>query len=935
MRVRHLLVVAASTTALTGLPANAQIAADSAPAEVPGQTSTLVNGAAQPAASAPQADATADPSSVGVGEEIVVRGIRTSLAKAAQIKRNADQVVDSIVAEDIGKFPDPTVASALQRVPGVQVSVSGNNEIANPIIRGLGDILSTVNGREIFTGTGRGFAFQDLPAEALAGADVYKSSSANLIEGGVAGAIDLKLHRAFDFKELTISGVARGTYAPRAEAVNPTVGLLVADRWDTSIGEIGALFDISYSHNRFSRQTPFNDNLRGLLYPVDGADGIVIPTAENLLNSNGVYERPQANFSLQWRPAAGLEIYTEGLFAGYRSESSNDYSLFDVNSAKSLSDVVTNDDCATYSLGANGFFDAAGTPARLCTVSSYVAHDSFANVQAEASHSTTDLYLFAGGVKYDAGALHTNLDVSWQRSTTQSQGFTLVVGKPIGTIVAQTDVRGGGVFSAPGSPLSNADDLRFAFGLNENRSKGVGELFAAKLDTTYDVGGLLENIQAGVRFASRDSVYQAAYRGAPSPGGDYVTPITDYPLPSNFFDWASYPDRVNDGGYFLVPKTSQLLSSGVQDTLRGAFGLPLGQQAYQPERGFNAGEKTYAGYLQAKYEIPIAGAVTIDGLVGGRLTRTDRNIEGSGVVVAEDGTSIITPVSRSTSDTNFLPNASARIRFGGGLQARVTYAKAISRPDFGSLNPGLNYTLSTNEYILNSGSSGNPDLRPQQADSLDGTLEYYFGRSNYVSAAVYYRKIKDRVTSEVQRESIGGIDYNISRPRNIGSATLKGLEVAGQVFADFLPGAFSGLGAFGNFTIADSEVTTPGDNLFGLPLTGVSKYSFNVGALYEKYGFSGRVVYTHRSNYIGYDVTGSQDVRPIDETVYLNENDGYGRLDFGLNYDLTEAVTLSLTGTNVLNGKTKSFRAYQRGVLLPRDLSYDDSTYSLGVRFSF
>src|SRR3546814_5319123 len=110
--------------------------------------------------------------------DIVVTGIRQSLSRAAEIKRESTAVVDSIVAEDIGKLPDLTTASALQRVPGVQVVVGGNNEIVGARIRGLDDIVTTLNGREIFTGVGRGFSFQDLPAEALAGVDVYKSSSA-------------------------------------------------------------------------------------------------------------------------------------------------------------------------------------------------------------------------------------------------------------------------------------------------------------------------------------------------------------------------------------------------------------------------------------------------------------------------------------------------------------------------------------------------------------------------------------------------------------------------------------------------------------------------------------------------------------------------------------------------------------------------------------
>ncbi len=133
--------------------------------------------------SANQTAAGAAASDVQNGDDIIVTGIRQSLSRAAEIKRESTAVVDSIVAEDIGKLPDMTSASALQRVPGVQVVVGGNNEIVGARIRGLDDIIPTLNGREIFTGVGRGFSFQDLPAEALAGVDVYKSNSAERIEG--------------------------------------------------------------------------------------------------------------------------------------------------------------------------------------------------------------------------------------------------------------------------------------------------------------------------------------------------------------------------------------------------------------------------------------------------------------------------------------------------------------------------------------------------------------------------------------------------------------------------------------------------------------------------------------------------------------------------------------------------------------------------------
>ena len=165
---------------------------------------------AQDAATAPPSEGVAQ--AAGEDEAIVVTGLRASLQSAQARKRNADQIVDSIVAEDIGKLPDVNTTEALQRISGVQIA-RDRGEGGSVAIRGLSQVLTTVNGREVVTiaapggGAGtRGFNLQDFPAELLAGIDVYKTPSANLIEGGIGGLIDLRTRRPLDFKGLFLSG---------------------------------------------------------------------------------------------------------------------------------------------------------------------------------------------------------------------------------------------------------------------------------------------------------------------------------------------------------------------------------------------------------------------------------------------------------------------------------------------------------------------------------------------------------------------------------------------------------------------------------------------------------------------------------------------------------------------------------------------------------
>jgi TonB-dependent receptor len=147
---------------------------------------------AMPAASAlaqtapAPAKAASDAKDETVADAIVVSGVRASLRSAQDRKANASQIVDSIVAEDIGKLPDQNTTDALQRVTGVQIE-RDYGEGSTVYVRGLAQVNTTLNGREIFTAQGaRGLNLQDIPAELLAGLDVYKSPSANQIEGGWA-----------------------------------------------------------------------------------------------------------------------------------------------------------------------------------------------------------------------------------------------------------------------------------------------------------------------------------------------------------------------------------------------------------------------------------------------------------------------------------------------------------------------------------------------------------------------------------------------------------------------------------------------------------------------------------------------------------------------------------------------------------------------------
>jgi len=888
----------------------------------------VVPAQAQDSQSAPADDSAADaapaPGNDAPGNEIVVTGIRASLSRAADIKRDAPQVVESIVAQDIGKFPDPTTAAALQRVPGVQVTVGGNNEIVNPLIRGLGDIMTTLDGREIFTAEGRGFAFQDLPAEALSRVDVYKSNTANLIEGGVAGTIDLKLNKAFNYKDPTLAISGKLNYASNAEKLGPQVSALWTDRWDTGIGEIGLLVNASWYNIKFNRPTNYVAERRAGNVLGGEATGMAIPISTGGLNEYGSYSRPQLNASLQWQAAPNLEVYVDGLYSAYRGKTATAFYEYQLFNSDSVTGVTTDGNCFTANLGTDGFKGDASQQ-ELCNLTGGTFNNVSSFTSMQARNNKTDSFVIAGGTKYDGDRLKLGLDVSYQESLVRNETFIVDTGKKVGQVNVDFDNPDHTArVTVPGNPMAFPDDFTFVNGLYQEYTRSKGDLFAVKLDGSYETDTFLKTIEFGGRYADRGALFQQVQLSVAPPGGSGNTPVSAAGLPDDFFILAPGIPQINKGAPFAVADRGYLLSDEGQENLRAFFGAPAGRPPFDPTRRFEANEKTYAAYIQGGYEIPL-GSLTLDGKVGVRYSRTDRTISGTGNV---DGQPVLS--TSDTSDTDWLPNASARLQFGGGLQARATYAKTLARPAFGSLNPGLNYIVSTNPNIRNGGSGGNPNLKPQMSDSFDATLEYYW-KSGYFAVGAYYRDISNRVVNDVAAETIDGVVYNISRPRNVGQAKLKGIEVSGQTFFDFLPGDLAGFGVFGNFTIADSEIGGS-DPLAGYTLQGVSKYNFNAGLLYDRKGLSARVVYTYRSKYFDENRTGAGDVRPVEDPVWLNYVRPNGRLDFSLSYDVTPNLTFTVDGTNVLRSR---YRSYINDSYFIRDTRTDDSTYSVGFRARF
>ena len=202
--------------------------------------------------------------------EVVVVGVRVALATSQEIKKDARTFVDSITATDIGTFPDQSASEALQRLPGITVSrLQSNDDSTHPSgeptnieIRGLTQVRTEFNGRDTFSADSkRGLNFNDISPELLSRADAYKNQTADMIEGGIAGTVDLRTRLPFDQDGHVLVGDVQGDYGDKSRQLTPAWSVLGSDSLWTDAGRFGLLVDYSRSHVITRTQSVIDDKI--------------------------------------------------------------------------------------------------------------------------------------------------------------------------------------------------------------------------------------------------------------------------------------------------------------------------------------------------------------------------------------------------------------------------------------------------------------------------------------------------------------------------------------------------------------------------------------------------------------------------------------------------------------------------------------------------
>jgi iron complex outermembrane receptor protein len=479
-----------------------------------------------------------------------------------------------------------------------------------------------------------------------------------------------------------------------------------------------------------------------------------------------------------------------------------------------------------------------------------------------------------------------------------------------------------------------------------------GKDWQARADVSYDLDlGFLKRLQVGVRYGDRKAARDrgSSYINNESanilltslPGADVRATLPGFTynnVQPNFAYAALTRDSIRDN---LVQ-------------LRSFFGMPEGVPAFDPFENFRVSEQSYAAYGQLKYGFDLGGTI-IDGVLGLRAIKTKTQIAGFGSIGGVTG-----PIEAQNDYTDYLPNASARIALSEKLQLRLAYTQTRTRPNFFDLRPTLTLgqpvilppgdtcLIAANantevclERLRRGGSGGNPYLRPLTSNNYDVSLEYYFSRTGSVTAALFRHDANGFLATVDNRytdPTYGPV--RINQPINLGDTRVQGAEVSFTSFLDIdaLPDWAKGFGLQANATYLDAKGDLPPDqaatfNNEQQTFRGVSKWAYNLVALYERPQFSTRLAYNYRSKFILIDP--GYTFQALDPIAHPVIEKGRGQLDFSTSVTPVPNITVAFDIINLLGNPLQRYRQYDTGDSFARQVVYIERAYSLGVRFRF
>lgn len=795
-------------------------------------------------------------------DPIVVTGFRAALENAVNQKKKADQVVESISAEDIGKLPDASIAESIARLPGLTSQrLSGRSNSIT--IRGFSPDFSTtlLNGREqTSTGDNRAVEYDQYPSEVVNRVNVYKTPMASLVGQGLSGTVDLRTIRPLDAGKQVFSVGARGSYADngklnagsrdlgwRANALY--VGQFANDTLGIAAGV--SYVDEPYQTKEF--------NAWG--YPTDGGNAVIGGSKSYVTSSR--LKRLGLNGTLQWQISDQVTTTIDGFFSDFKDDNIKrgielplywssatlaaartvESGFITQGSFSGVKGVVRNDvfqrEAKLYSFGWNTEWEG----------------DDGWTAMLDASWSKTDrhelaLETYAGTGRAGVGAT----DSIGFRSGTEGTVFThnLNYGDYSTILLTSPQGWGGTQIATNGTRIDGGQD-----GYYNDRIVN-DEIWQIRTEVDKQMEGFLSHIKFGMNYTNRSkSLLPDEYfigLAANNTGNVSVPVPAQYRLGATNLDFLglgpmiSYDPLalVRDGVYKLVPN-------------------PYGDVVV---KSYSVDEGLMTAYLQGNIESNI-GSAELTGNFGVQAIWTDQNSTGASAVYQgtnpNGSPNIGTAITRTSTDyLDVLPSVNLSLRFPSDFVVRVGAAREIIRPRLDDMRASLSFGYTIVGTVANvTGGSGNPDLRPWRANAVDVTFEKYFGTKGYLALQLFYKDLVSYVyNQDVVIPTAGlalsspGVGITISPnavlniPINGEGGSLYGGELAGTLpFDTFIP-ALEGFGITGGVSYTKTKIQpSPGAPAEDLP--GYSKWVANGTAYFERGGFNLRGSIRYRSTFVG------------------------------------------------------------------------------------
>jgi iron complex outermembrane recepter protein len=899
--------------------------------------------------------------------EVVVTGFRSSLDKALNVKRSEAAAVDSILAEDIGKFPDLNLSESIQRIPGVALARDGG-EGRQISVRGLGpqftrvringmEALTTAGGADASGGTNRGrsFDFNVFASDLFNAITVRKTAEAGIEEGSLGATVDLRTARPFDYGGFKMAGSVQLGYNDLAESKNPRGAFMVSNTW--ADGKFGALLSVAYSRrklldegsstvrwatgNAFAPGFDAIPNAAGLPTTVNPAQATNNAAFHPRFPRFDIYKDDQkrlgGTLSLQYAPTDRTELSLDVLYADFKGTREEQYleaPSFSVGGACTAANVNTSCGIAQTQV-VSATIDSTNTMTKgvfnnvdLRVEDRFDELDTkFTQVGLSGKHSFTDDIQVEGLIGHSKSDHQNPVQTTVQFDQFNVQGYSYdytsgrlpVIGygnakltDPSAWVLTQIRIR-------PQSAVNTYDVVQF--------------------DGSWDNLGMFK-LSAGASLKKYD--FQTTELRRSNGTSTNLEPTVPAALAA--LDRGSYGQVVNFAGFnSLIPDVSKAKSVlGLYDQAANGGTFKLGRE---PALGNNRGvrEKDTGGYVQADWSTEI-GAWPFRGNVGVRYVETEQSSTGYTYV---SGAPLAISAERKYHDT--LPSLNMVLEPRENFLIRFGAAKVMARPDLGSLTPGATISVSGAGRSVN---AGNPNLDPFRAKAYDLSFEWYFKKSALLSLALFQKDINSLVQTLQTNTTFTGNPFGLpdsvalaacgttngcspsaqwqfSTPVNTPGGTLKGFEVNYQQPFSFLPGALRHTGVLLNYTGVKSEIqylNGAGAVIATGDLTGLSRSSYNATVYYEDSRWSARVSAAYRDNYLT-RIPGSEAGTNADGTKEtLN-------VDASIQYTLNKQFKLSLEGVNL----TDEYQDQFNDSVADRSSFYHHTgrEFILGLRYTF